>query len=214
MNMASREDFLQAVANMEQALANTLNAVLGSATPQQLERILKLIIKKEIVLEFLLEEVVPPTPPIGCGCQTTNQAGNNFNINRGTGSANTTVIFNGTTLPSNAHGAVTYTGHTCQSCMSDNTFTFTYGGSATVPAFTFMATTFNVPNCPNNVVTITGQGTTDNPTLFGNNPTYTLNLNGVMNNKTIDLTINGNNNTFQASTTQLGNGELVVTNCP
>ncbi|MFC0418197.1 hypothetical protein ACFFHH_22635 [Cytobacillus solani] len=43
---------------------------------------------------------------------------------------------------------------------------------------------------------------------------YTLNLNGVMNNKTISVVITGNNNTFVASTTQLGNGELVVEDCP
>lgn len=212
--MASREDFLQAVGNMEQALANVLNTVSGNANAQQLDRILKLIVKKEIVLEFLLEEVFPPTPPEECGCQTSNQAGNNFDITRGTGANNTTVIFNGTNLPGEAHGSVNYDGHTCEDCMTDNEFTFTYGGSDTVPAFTFTATTFNVPNCPGNVVQITGQGTTNNPQLFGNNPTYTLNLNGVMNNKTITVMIDGNNNTFVASTTQLGNGELVVENCP
>lgn len=50
--------FLEAVANMEQALANALNSVSGSeaVTPEELERILRLIIKKEIVLEFLLDE--------------------------------------------------------------------------------------------------------------------------------------------------------------
>ncbi|MED3573283.1 hypothetical protein [Cytobacillus praedii] len=211
-----RENFLRSVANMEQALANALNEVSGNpdVTPEQLSRILRLIIKKEIVLEFLLEDVFPPTPPAECDCQTSNEAGNNFNINRGTGAANTTVTFNGTTLPSNAHGSVTYNGHTCEDCMSDNEFTFTYGGSATVPAFTFTATTFNVPDCPGNIVEITGQGTTDNPQLFGPNPMYTLNLNGVMNNKTITVVITGNNNTFVATTTQLGNGELVVEDCP
>lgn len=56
--MTPQENFLQAVANMEQALANALNAVSSDtgSTPEQLQRILKLIIKKEIILEFLLEE--------------------------------------------------------------------------------------------------------------------------------------------------------------
>lgn len=64
-----QDDFLRAVANMEQALANALNAISGTATPRQVERILKLIIKKEIVLEFLLEEfpITPPTlTPVDC----------------------------------------------------------------------------------------------------------------------------------------------------
>ncbi|MFC4023635.1 hypothetical protein ACFOUV_07340 [Oceanobacillus longus] len=56
IQMTPQEVFLQAVTNMEDSLANTLNAVSVNATPQELERILKLIIKKEIVLEFLLEE--------------------------------------------------------------------------------------------------------------------------------------------------------------
>lgn len=54
--MVLRENFIQSVANMEDALTNVLNAASGNATPSQLERLLKLIIKKEIVLEFLLEE--------------------------------------------------------------------------------------------------------------------------------------------------------------
>lgn len=56
--MTPQEMFLEAVANMEQALANALNSVSGSeaVTPAELERILRLIIKKEIVLEFLLDE--------------------------------------------------------------------------------------------------------------------------------------------------------------
>ncbi|WP_313803710.1 hypothetical protein [Cytobacillus sp.] len=56
--MTPQEMFLEAVANMEQALANALNSVSGNeaVTPEELERILRLIIKKEIVLEFLLDE--------------------------------------------------------------------------------------------------------------------------------------------------------------
>ncbi|WP_249872056.1 hypothetical protein [Oceanobacillus saliphilus] len=53
-----QENFLHAVANMEMALANALSADSSSSsvTPDQLSRLLKLIIKKEIILEFLLEE--------------------------------------------------------------------------------------------------------------------------------------------------------------
>ncbi|MED3573284.1 hypothetical protein ACTHO0_03855 [Cytobacillus praedii] len=56
--MTPQEMFLEAVANMEQALANALNSVTGieGVTPEEIERILRLIIKKEIVLEFLLDE--------------------------------------------------------------------------------------------------------------------------------------------------------------
>ncbi|WP_249872072.1 hypothetical protein [Oceanobacillus saliphilus] len=54
----SYDSFLQAVANMEDALASTLNAASSAPnlSPGQLERLLRLIIKKEIVLEFLLDE--------------------------------------------------------------------------------------------------------------------------------------------------------------
>ncbi|KAB2332478.1 hypothetical protein [Bacillus mesophilum] len=155
----------------------------------------------------------PPPPPGDCGCETSNQAGNNFNINRGNGANNTTVSINGILLPSNDHGRVRYNGHTCENCFDDNEFTFTYFGADGVPPFTFTAVTFDVPHCPTGEVVITGQGVTNNPQLFGNAPTYILRLNGVMNNKSISLTINGTN-TFTASTTQLGNGELVVSNCP
>lgn len=56
--MTPQEEFLQAVANMENALANTLStAVTLNTSTGSLERLLKLIIKKEIVLEFLLEDV-------------------------------------------------------------------------------------------------------------------------------------------------------------
>lgn len=155
------------------------------------------------------------TPTIGpCGCQVTNQAGRNFDISRGTGAADTTVIFNGGTLPANAHGSVDYTGHFCLACASNNTFTFNYGGTGTVPAFIFTATTFSVPHCPNNIVTVTGVGT-DNIGLFGTSASYTLVINGVMNNKSISITLIGQNgNTFVASTTTVGNGEVSVTNCP
>ena len=54
--MTAKEAFLRAAAKMEDSLATTLNTVSANATPQELERILKLIIKKEMVLEFLLEE--------------------------------------------------------------------------------------------------------------------------------------------------------------
>lgn len=157
----------------------------------------------------------PPPPPGDCGCETSNRAGNNFFINRGNGANNTTVIVNNVPLPSNDHGRVRYNGHTCEDCFNDNEFTFTYFGADGVPPFVFTAATFNVPHCANNVVTITGTGTTTAPGFFGSNPvTYTLTLNGVMNNKSITLTINGSLRTFTASTTQLGNGELVVRNCP
>lgn len=66
--MAPRENFLRSVANMENALSNALNAASENSTPTELERLLKLIIKKEIVLEFLLEDVFPP-PNGECPCK-------------------------------------------------------------------------------------------------------------------------------------------------
>ncbi|MFC4023634.1 hypothetical protein ACFOUV_07335 [Oceanobacillus longus] len=67
--MAPRENFLRSVANMENALASALNAASGNSTPTELERLLKLIIKKEIVLEFLLEDVFPPNGNGECPCK-------------------------------------------------------------------------------------------------------------------------------------------------
>ena len=67
--MTPQEEFLQAVTNMENALANVLNNAV-SANSNQLERLLKLIIKKEIVLEFLLEDVFPPNGNgLECPCK-------------------------------------------------------------------------------------------------------------------------------------------------
>ena len=66
--MTPQEEFLQAVTNMENALANLLdNAVTLNTNSSSLERLLKLIIKKEIVLEFLLEDVFPPNGNGGNG---------------------------------------------------------------------------------------------------------------------------------------------------
>jgi hypothetical protein len=235
-----------ALAHIINAEAEKTQFVLGTLTPTNVSlsprvvtisdllnvntsvrRTLQDVIKKEMLLQFKFEntldliQIVPisgitPTPPAPCGCMATNQGGNNFDINRGTGTANTTVIVNGVTQPSNAHGSVSYNGHICLTCTSDNQFTFDYGGNATVPAFIFTATTFNVPHCPNQIVTITGQGTTNNPALFGANPvTYSLILNGVMNNKSISVEITGSNGTiFVATATNVANGLLAVTNCP
>ncbi|AIF45488.1 hypothetical protein [Virgibacillus sp. SK37] len=68
-----QNDFLRAVASMEQALADVLSrSSAANASSADLHRLLKLIIKKEIVLEFLLEEFpfpdngVDPEPPAGC----------------------------------------------------------------------------------------------------------------------------------------------------
>ena len=57
--LKSEEYFKFAVAKMEDALANALNAVTScpGATPEEIAKVIKLIIKKEIILEFLLEDV-------------------------------------------------------------------------------------------------------------------------------------------------------------
>jgi hypothetical protein len=195
------------------SLSNLLDVDAG------VQKTLRDVIKKEMVLEFKFENVLellsittqfpPPTP---CGCMATNEAGHDFDINRGNGAANTTVTFNGTV--EDPPGAVTYNGHICLDCATDNSFTFEYGGSTGVAAFTFTATTFDVPHCPADIVTVTGQGTiTAGTNVFGPNPVYSLTLNGVTP-KSISIVITGNGNTFTATVAPLGNGELVVTNCP
>ncbi|MFD3448189.1 hypothetical protein ACFDTO_26710 [Microbacteriaceae bacterium 4G12] len=195
------------------------------------QRTLKDIIKKEMLLEFKFENIlellaitsvispITPPPTAVCGCQATNEAGHNFNITRGDGDVNTTVTLNSAAVT--PPGAVNYNGHICQSCQTNNSFTFSYEadpnpdpGTPVVPDFTFTATTFSVPHCPNHTVTITGQGTTDNPAFFGPNPTYQLILNGATGSKTIEVIISGNGNTFDAKVDHLGNGELVVNDCP
>ncbi|MCH5586712.1 hypothetical protein MK805_17415 [Shimazuella sp. AN120528] len=156
------------------------------------------------------------TTTTSCGCMVTNPAGESFNITRGTGANDTTVVFNGVTQPTNAHGSVNFCGHICLTCTSNNQFIFDYGGSATIRPFRFTATTFHVPHCKNQVVTITGEGNTTNTALFGPNPvSYTLDLNGITNNKRISLLITGSNGSvFFATISKLGNHELSVTNCP
>lgn len=65
--------FLEAVADTEHALADTMDTIAygaeqNSVSHDQLKRFIKLLIKKEIVLEFLLEEFYPIytalTPPV------------------------------------------------------------------------------------------------------------------------------------------------------
>ncbi|MCH6269164.1 hypothetical protein [Neobacillus citreus] len=210
-NLENAEEINEAAENIQQVLGTDPESTEGSVTLNDLLAVNELA--DETLQQAISDELAPP--PI-CGCMATNQAGNNFDINRGTGDNFTTVIVNAVVQPPNDHGSVIYNGHICQSCMSDNEFTFTYGGNDTVPAFVFTATTFNVPHCANQIVTITGQGITDNPALFGPNPvSYSLVLNGVMGSKSISILITGSNGTtFFATTTQVGNGELVVTNCP
>lgn len=57
--MDPQKRFVKAAADMEQALADSLNAVVerDDFCPEQLERILRLITKKEIILSFLLDDV-------------------------------------------------------------------------------------------------------------------------------------------------------------
>ncbi|WAA08595.1 hypothetical protein [Fervidibacillus albus] len=54
--MDPKENLLDAVAQMEGALAAALEAANSYGTPEQIESILRLIIKKEIILELLLDE--------------------------------------------------------------------------------------------------------------------------------------------------------------
>lgn len=56
--MSSHKDFHNAAAEMEQALANVLNATVKdkNVSSKQIERILKSVLKKEIVLSMLLDE--------------------------------------------------------------------------------------------------------------------------------------------------------------
>lgn len=59
--MPARDDFLQAVAAMETSLANLLARISEEGTPADAERLLKLIIKKEMLLDFMIQDF-PDTP--------------------------------------------------------------------------------------------------------------------------------------------------------
>src|SRR3954464_11861425 len=51
--------FRDALARLEQALAGSLEVVNLRGTPDQIERVIRLLIKKEIVMELLLDEIGP-----------------------------------------------------------------------------------------------------------------------------------------------------------
>ncbi|WAA13135.1 hypothetical protein [Fervidibacillus halotolerans] len=56
--MNGKENLIDAIAQMEGALAAALEAANAYGTPEQIEAILRLIIKKEIILELLLDEAL------------------------------------------------------------------------------------------------------------------------------------------------------------
>lgn len=57
MNMKRKQEFIQAVTHLEKSLANALNAVSQTGTPENVENFTKLMIKKEIILSTLLDEI-------------------------------------------------------------------------------------------------------------------------------------------------------------
>ncbi|MFC5463686.1 hypothetical protein [Lederbergia graminis] len=55
--MSRKQEFIQAVTHLEKSLANALNAVSQTGTPENVENFTKLMIKKEIILSTLLDEI-------------------------------------------------------------------------------------------------------------------------------------------------------------
>ncbi|WP_353057477.1 hypothetical protein [Neobacillus niacini] len=181
------------------------------------QRTLRDVIKKEMLLEFKFENVLelisvtpgtPETEP--CGCRVTGPAGGPFDISRGTGNAITTLNGN------DVSGNVDYMGLFCQNCSSDDNF-FTYnftalGANPPLPDFEFNADSFTVPNCPGDqTVTISGQGTITGTNVFGTNPSYVLTL---IEENFIQLIISGNGNIFTSTVTNVGLAEMDLSNCP
>ena len=185
-------------------------------------RTLRRAIEKEMILEFKFENVlnllpfvpVTPTPPATtCGCTVSDQAGTPFKITRGINSSGTDVTYD--SVPVTNGGNLTYSGFICPNCSANGqTLSFDYAATGTSPVpgpFVFNATTFSeVPNCPDGAVTVTGLGTATGSDL-GPNVSYIFTANETA--PFISITITGNGQTFTAITTNIGGGELAVTNC-
>ncbi|WP_218775521.1 hypothetical protein [Oceanobacillus senegalensis] len=136
MNKMVNGPFIDASARIEAAIASILEFAATTQDPEFIERITKLAIKKEIVLELLLDEIGDIEDEDECECSGTVNAT----------APNSNITING----AEDTGDVTFVGEVCPDCSvegSSLTFTFTDDTPTPNNSFTLVSTSIPAPTC-------------------------------------------------------------------
>jgi len=188
----------ESIANMEAALADVLRAVGPASTPDRLERILKLILLKNILFGIIKDDC-PPFPDEDCLCSIRGTRG----TGQGTNPTSTITINEGTPVTG---GETTWNIRICDPCDRPNPqviLNFQVPGTPT-QNFNFNDVASEIVECD----PVAGTATIEGVTRRGNDfYTYTL-----------EITEGGEVMTFTANalspTTEVQTFEATVTAAP
>jgi hypothetical protein len=126
--------FVNAAARIEEAIASILEFAATTGNQGFIERIMRLAIKKEIVLELLLDEIGDAVTECSCNAAINATIPNTF------------IFVNNVSDV----GDVTFTGQICPNCFVEgSTLTFKFVDDTPVPnnSFTFVSTSIQAPSC-------------------------------------------------------------------
>jgi hypothetical protein len=127
--------FVNAAARIEEAIASILEFAATTGNQGFIERIMRLAIKKEIVLELLLDEIGDTVTECSCNATVNATIPNTFISVNGVGDI----------------GDVTFTGQICPNCFVEgSTLTFRFVDDTPTPtnnSFTFVSTSIQAPTC-------------------------------------------------------------------